>query len=84
MDLIEAAKRIKKEDGVFMWTGPAEEAEVLRDELWGHWEKCAGTPLAGSRPVNMHEDWRCVDRRYLTTDPESWEAPKKRKEKSDD
>jgi len=78
VNLIEAAENITRENGVHMWTGPQECTECLRNTLWAHWEKCAGQPITGSHPVNMHDDPRCVDRRYLTTDPENWTAPVKR------
>jgi hypothetical protein len=78
MDLVKAAEQIKKEDGVYMWLGPEEGAEDVRNALWNHWEKCAGQPMTNEPVFNMHSDIRCVDRRYITTDPANWEAPKKK------
>jgi hypothetical protein len=79
MDYVNTAKQIDNEGGVYMWNGAPEDVQEVRNGLWDHWERCDGKPVTGGCPTNMHEDTRCVDRRFLTTDPDNWEAPKKRK-----
>jgi hypothetical protein len=78
MDYKEVASNITNEEGVYMWNGAPEDVQDVRNGLWDHWERCDGKPVTGGWPTNMHEDSRCVDRRYLTADPDSWKAPKKK------
>jgi hypothetical protein len=79
MDLIKASEQIKPEAKVYFWNGDMEEVQEVRNALWDHWQVCDGKPVIHAVPVNMHPDPRCVDRRYLTIDPDNWEAPPKRK-----
>jgi len=75
-DNIEARK------GVFTWIGPKTEVMFARKHLMNHWLKCAGKPATEETIYNMSKDQLCVDRRFLTTDPDNWEAPKKKVKKT--
>jgi len=74
------------EEGYYRWKGPKECIEPIRRQLFNHWRKCAGEkrPLDSDIQIYcMHDDAHCMDQRYVTTNPESWEAPAKNsKEKS--
>ena len=78
MDYKAIEAQITNEEGVYMWNGEVMRGLLVRRQLWAHWQQCDGKPVRAELPTNMHEDSRCVDRRYLTTDPDNWKAPKKR------
>lgn len=80
------ANNLQRVDGFFFWTGESKDIESVRRQLYNHWRRCAGEkrPLDSDIQIYcMHDDANCMDQRYITLDPDSWEAPKKNsKEKS--
>jgi hypothetical protein len=65
-------------DGEVCCCGPVFESKPLLPELWRHWQKCDGKPEPTGKLTltNMSDDPRCIDRRWITDDPETWTAPK--------
>lgn len=63
------------EERVYTWIGPQDDLPKVRLALVNHWRVMEDQPVIDTPIVNMHpNDDRCVDRRFLTTDPGAWTA----------
>lgn len=75
---MEYAKDIKSvkqgKHSVFVWTGPWEKIDEVREFLWMSWYRSAPPVCI----YNMNENAMCVDRHWLCSDPSEWQQRRER------